>query len=48
METACHFERSEQAAGLRFLAALEMTVPKPIDEVLCVTSVTLLSGIKFF
>jgi hypothetical protein len=39
IETACHFERSEKSAGFRFLAALEMTAPKPIDEVLCVTSV---------
>jgi hypothetical protein len=39
IETACHFERSEKSAGFRFLAALEMTAPTPIDEALRVTSV---------
>jgi hypothetical protein len=39
IEIACHFERSEKSKPSRFLAALEMTVPTPIDEALRVTSV---------
>jgi hypothetical protein len=39
METACHFERSEKSKSSRFLAALEMTAPTPIDEALRVTAV---------